>query len=428
MRAQIGVSLAAALLALAQAIGLDREGTTLLVGPAHFTGAQHLESEIAEDLGSGDFSISAWIKTRHGGTIWSKHHGGSWEGQSKSLFVYRAGNVAFDVGMVGQIETKETVHDDQWHHVVLTYKKSGNLATLYLDGELAVADEIPTKPDPDDHVIKIGHTGLNFGGNFRGYMRNVILVPSVLGRDRILQLFADNSHGDIENHGRVELSGHVDKHTKCAASVSHRREDSHPPDVHPNYRPATDTMLDSPTDTLPLVSAEEGLEATRAAAQAKARGKAEEATSQRQAEQPSQTSQAQVEAARHQAAQRAKAEAEAAAKAEVEAAKAEAAAEQGAKANAAQQEEAAKAEAAKAEAAAAAAAKAEAEAKAQAEAEAAAEKAQAEAEAKAQAEAEAKAQAEAEAATKAAAEAEVAASVEKELAEAEAEAQAAAKA
>ena len=49
-----------------------------------------------------------------------------WEPHSKSLFIYRAGTVAFDVGHVGQVESKKMVHNNAWHHVALTYQKSNN--------------------------------------------------------------------------------------------------------------------------------------------------------------------------------------------------------------------------------------------------------------------------------------------------------------
>ena len=150
------LALAALVHSCVVAYRLDPAGQILMTGPAHFTGEEHLESKIDIDLGNSDFSIASWVRTRHGGTIWSKHTGGRWEHQAKSIFVYRAGTVAFDVGMVGQIESKITVHDGQWHHVVLTYKKVGHLATLYIDGEWQVSDELPIQSDPSDHMIQIG--------------------------------------------------------------------------------------------------------------------------------------------------------------------------------------------------------------------------------------------------------------------------------
>ena len=138
-------------------------------------------------------------------------------------------------------------------------------------------------------LVRFRHTGLNFGGNYRGYLRNVYLTPKVLGREAIQDLFADGNHGDLSDAHRVHLSSHTNEHTKCAASVSHRREDSHPPERHPNadaaeYQmgpstgaPATDTQLDRPaapgSDAEPAVESavQDTLEATKAEARARAR-------------------------------------------------------------------------------------------------------------------------------------------------------------
>jgi len=397
------------------AIKLDSQGQMLMTGPAHFTGEEHLESQIDQDLGASDFSIAAWIRTKHGGTIWSKHTGGKWEHQSKSIFVYRAGTVAFDVGMVGQIESKKTVHDGQWHHVVLTYKKIGQLATLYIDGEWQVADELPMHSDPTDHMIQLGHTGLNFGGNFRGYLRNVYLTPRVVGREAIQDLFADSDHGDILDARRVHLSAQTNEFSKCVASVSHRWEDSHPPERHPNadrsgYQhvvpstgpPATDTQLDRPAvaepDDKPAVVAavQDTMDMQQAEARARARRQEEEFTKHQQEQQPGRDTKPEDQAAAQKAAE--------------DQAAAQKAAEDQAAASKAAEDQAAASKAAEEQAAASKAAEEQA-----AEDQAAAEE---------EAEAAAKMEAQDEAQAAAAAEAEAEAAVEAELAEAEVEAEA----
>jgi hypothetical protein len=89
------------------------------------------------EFGKGDTTISAWIKTKTGGTILSKAaQSGPWVKNGKTFFV-RGGKLGYDVGWVGQVSGGPKVNDGQWHHVSATRTRSGRV-TLYVDGIQAV--------------------------------------------------------------------------------------------------------------------------------------------------------------------------------------------------------------------------------------------------------------------------------------------------
>ena len=112
------------------------------------------------DLGKGDFTILAWVRTRHGGTVLAKAPAtGDWAPQGKSFFV-RGGRLVFDVGWVGTIQSKGTVADGQWHHVAVAKHK--NALSFYIDGKPSGGGSLKFATDPKGAALKIGFTNPNF--------------------------------------------------------------------------------------------------------------------------------------------------------------------------------------------------------------------------------------------------------------------------
>ena len=145
-----------------------------------------------------------------------------WEPHSKSLFIYRAGTVAFDVGHVGQVESKKLVHNNAWHHVALTYQKSNNQATIYIDGVRDGQIVMNVIPDPKSHIMKVGHTGLDFGGNFRGYMRQLKVSQNFLSQEDVLKIYKSQVEDAVhtDTHALVCLSAHSHMHLSVKQSKS----------------------------------------------------------------------------------------------------------------------------------------------------------------------------------------------------------------
>jgi len=112
------------------------------------------------DLGTSDFTITAWIKTEsRGGTILAKApERGNWAPGGKVFFL-QDGTPTFDVGWVGNIETEVQVNDGNWHHLALA--KADKLE-FYVDGQLVSSHTLRMDPDVADHVLKIGFCSGDF--------------------------------------------------------------------------------------------------------------------------------------------------------------------------------------------------------------------------------------------------------------------------
>ncbi|MBM4042797.1 MAG: hypothetical protein FJ290_30280, partial [Planctomycetes bacterium] len=111
------------------------------------------------DLGRSPFTVTAWVRTTAGGTIYATAPAqGNWARQGKSFFI-RSGRLAFDIGWVGCVEGRRQVADGQWHHVAVT--KNDQLR-FHVDGQPDASGTLEFLPDPAGHVAKLGTTSPNF--------------------------------------------------------------------------------------------------------------------------------------------------------------------------------------------------------------------------------------------------------------------------
>jgi hypothetical protein len=146
----------------------------LLAGKDRVTISQHEQMK----MGLDDFTITAWVRTSKGGTIFARGPAkGIWEPQGKTMFV-RGGKLCFDVGWVGAIVSRRTVADGKWHHVAVSCRADG-LTQLYVDGQADNAKALKS-PGAEQHVIKIGHTADNFVPPLTGALDDVTFHQRVL--------------------------------------------------------------------------------------------------------------------------------------------------------------------------------------------------------------------------------------------------------
>jgi len=86
---------------------------------SEFNGASHLVIKDGSNFNmtSGDFSITARIRTMTDGTIFCKANDqGPWVPNGKTFFV-RGGRLCYDIGWVGAVQSKKKVDDGRWHDV-----------------------------------------------------------------------------------------------------------------------------------------------------------------------------------------------------------------------------------------------------------------------------------------------------------------------
>ncbi|MEO1616216.1 MAG: DUF6797 domain-containing protein [Planctomycetota bacterium] len=137
------------------------------------------------DLGTIDRTVVARFRTTKGGTlIASAPANGRWKPDGKSLFI-RGGKLVFDIGWVGAIQSKTSVNDGQWHTAVLTVDE--DVTRLFIDGDLEAEREEFRRPAESSHVLKVGSTASDFGGDFQGELGFVAVLKGALSEDEVGQ-------------------------------------------------------------------------------------------------------------------------------------------------------------------------------------------------------------------------------------------------
>ena len=147
-----------------------------------------LRAESIPDFAKGEYTVSAWIKTRHDGPIFAKTlAGGAWTHGGKTGFV-RNGRLAFDIGFSGVVQGKKLVADGKWHHVAFV---GASPQKIYVDGKLDQQGNLRMLPDPGGSVFKIGITSANFpvgGVGFTGEIDEVCVYSRSLAEAEIATL------------------------------------------------------------------------------------------------------------------------------------------------------------------------------------------------------------------------------------------------
>ncbi len=120
------------------ALGYDTSASAPGKAPAiEFAGATRVEiaSPRSLEMSGASYTVFARVKTRRGGTIFSKTRpDDKWVPDGKALFI-RNGKLVFDIGWIGAVESKRKIDDDRWHDVAMTYSHDDGRVTLYVDGQ-----------------------------------------------------------------------------------------------------------------------------------------------------------------------------------------------------------------------------------------------------------------------------------------------------
>ncbi|MFZ0544422.1 MAG: LamG-like jellyroll fold domain-containing protein, partial [Candidatus Promineifilaceae bacterium] len=153
------------------------------------------------ELGKGDFTISAWVRTVDAGTeevaIVTKSDGDTtWEQGEKSFYLDNLGKPNF-VGWGNEyIRGNTAVNDGLWHHVVVVwdYNGSGTGGTgrIYVDGYYATASSnyVANNNDNPGDTLKIGRP--NFGEAphyYDGWMDSINVYNRALSAGEVRDVF-----------------------------------------------------------------------------------------------------------------------------------------------------------------------------------------------------------------------------------------------
>jgi arylsulfatase A-like enzyme len=139
------------------------------------------------NIGDGDVSILVRFRTKVGGTIFAKcpKRGGYAMG-AKMLF-FRGNEFVYDVSWEDEV-IKGDYADNRWHTAAVVYR--GKELHLYVDGKLKLKRRGHIDKDVEGHVFKIGAGAEDHGGNFKGYISQVLFFNKALSEEAI-EAFAE---------------------------------------------------------------------------------------------------------------------------------------------------------------------------------------------------------------------------------------------
>ncbi|MCM8533232.1 MAG: DUF1080 domain-containing protein [Lentisphaeraceae bacterium] len=123
------------------------------------------------NLGLKPFSVLTRFKTKEANsTLFAKTSPTSgWEPDGKAFFLLN-GELIYDIGWKGVVNTGRFLNDDQWHQALLT--SDGDMTTMYIDGKLCFMKKFFQSADPTHHAVKVGYSRKNFYRPFNGDISN----------------------------------------------------------------------------------------------------------------------------------------------------------------------------------------------------------------------------------------------------------------
>jgi putative heme-binding domain-containing protein len=142
------------------------------------------------DLSAGDYTIAARMRTTQGGTLFCQTVAGDhWVPGGKALFV-RGGQLCFDVGWVGVVESRRKVDDGRWHDVAVTWQHKTGEVRLFIDGRPDGRGALRPGERLKESLIRIGFGAPDFPETrsyFRGDIADVRFYRRALADDELRQ-------------------------------------------------------------------------------------------------------------------------------------------------------------------------------------------------------------------------------------------------
>ena len=182
------------------------ENTT---APLVFSGKSQIGVAKPEDfdLAGRDFTISARIKTKSGGTIFCQAPvTGPWAPDGKTFFV-RGGRLTFDIGWVGAVASKSNIADDRCHDVAMTWQHETGRVRFFVDGKPDGEGTLKPKGEAGKQAIRIGFTSPNFPDPtyFVGQIADVRFLQRRLKEDEIAKPLPGNDDSLVA-HWKLDVA------------------------------------------------------------------------------------------------------------------------------------------------------------------------------------------------------------------------------
>ncbi len=144
-----------------------------------YSGRIDVEGGEKLELGNKSFTITAWIKKRGRGTIFSKAKAaGEWARQGKTMYV-EGGKLHYDVGWVGLVSSKGRLAPGKWQHVGMSYDAKSKTCRLYINGRVEAEKRLTRiKADNAGDIFRLGAGP--YKGGFNGALDEVRVYDRVL--------------------------------------------------------------------------------------------------------------------------------------------------------------------------------------------------------------------------------------------------------
>lgn len=159
-----------------------------------------------------DFTWTAFIKTEiDDTTLIAKSPGdddeespNSWAPGSKALFI-REGELAFDTGWIGDVQSGDFIADNEWHHVAVSvdFRDGEDTIQLWVDGNPSGTWEADLQEQPDPGIFFIGYSSddFPFDGDdnwYQGQIDQVRIYSQALTAEDMITVFLEDGGAVIE--------------------------------------------------------------------------------------------------------------------------------------------------------------------------------------------------------------------------------------
>jgi hypothetical protein len=150
------------------------------------------------DMTGRSYTIFARVKTRRGGTIFSKTSEGPGLEGGAALSIRTEGKPAFYVRKIGHAETHRLINDDNWHAVAMTYNHDNRKILFFIDGKRDQEDTLDPGELLRESVVRIGYCPPNFPcpTYFDGQISEVRFYQRALNEQQIAALSTKEPGGD----------------------------------------------------------------------------------------------------------------------------------------------------------------------------------------------------------------------------------------
>ena len=186
-------------------LSADRKAIIGRTGVFDGSGGFVVPDNDAMNFGTGDYSVSCWVKTstQTSAMVWQES-GGKGAGDNQTWLRLRGSAVNLTsfsteepapgggttINLTAAISPAAATNDNVWHHIVCT--RSGTLTTIYIDGvNIRTATASAVKTVSNAGIFKVGmqENAAGYLNKFNGLIDDLIIYKKALNQAEVAALF-----------------------------------------------------------------------------------------------------------------------------------------------------------------------------------------------------------------------------------------------